>query len=102
MDKTFIKDWWEYTKKDFKEFIDCIPFFSCIIGIIYFVVFSSPERMELAQAIIDSKQWLIMVCIGGGIMLIAAGLEKVVRFIIASLWFILSCTALYIYRKIKS
>lgn len=97
-----IKDWWKDTKKDFWEFIDSIPFLASIIFLIYFVVFSSPERMQLAQRIIDEKDWAVIVCICLGILTWAIGVEKLIRFLCTTTWWILSSVGLYIYKKIKN
>ena len=101
MESNWKKDWWESTKKDFKEFVDAIPFLASVIWIIYFVVFRTPERMALAQAIIDSGEWVVITCIAFGILTIAAGLEKIVRFIITTLWFVLSMIGSYILKQIN-
>lgn len=95
------KQWWEDTKKDFFKFVDSIYFLVSVILLTHFVVFSSSEKMKLAQTIIDARDWVIIVCIGLGILTLSIGLEKLIRFLVNIIWLTLTSICLYIIRKLK-
>lgn len=96
MDK-LIKDWWTDTKKDAIEYL---WFVSALVPIIYFI-FSSPDRTEIIFKMIDSKDIFILTCMFLGVCILTFWLEKLIRFLLGTIWFLLTPIRLYISKRLN-
>lgn len=92
----WIKDWWTDTKKDT---INGLWFLCGIVPVAYYI-FSSDDRIKVVFTIIDSKDIIIIGCAGLGFCILSFLIEKVIRFSLNTIWFLLTPIRLYISKKV--
>lgn len=93
----WIKDWWADTKKDT---IEGLWFLSAFVPIIYFI-FNSPDRIKFMLMLIESKDFIVIGFLCFGVCVVSFWLEQVFRFLLKTIWFLLTPIRLYISRKMQ-